>query len=299
MRPSRLNKINKFRKFIFKTTVILIFFSCYLSQGQQKNAVIIMTTNIRYANPNDGINIWDNRKDWLCNFINFTQADLIGGQEVIHKQLNDMAERLPLYSHIGIGRNGGTQGEYCPIFYKTDTFKLLDSDTFWLSKTPNQENSKGWDAALPRIVTWAKFKHKPTDKIMYFFNTHFDHKGKQARFQSAKLLMKKVKEIAGDHPLFITGDFNFTPSVEAYDILTKDNPSGYIVQDGIQSAKLVYGPKYTTNGFNLEPDQSRDRIDYVFFKGDIGIEKHHTVDGQRGPRFISDHFPIVVQARFK
>src|SRR5690606_30920760 len=217
-------------------------------------------------------------------------------QEVIQQQLHDLIERLPEYSYIGIGRNGGTEGEFCPVFYKTNKYKLLDSDTFWLSENPKKENSKGWDAALPRIVTWVKLEDKTTAKVFYFFNTHFDHKGVQARLESAKLLTKKVKAIVGTTPVFISGDFNFTPKVEAYKVLTDQNQNNFKLKDCLKEAKKVYGPTYTTNGFSLEPEQNRDRIDYIFSKGDISILMHHTVDGQRGPNFISDHFPIIVEA---
>lgn len=277
--------------------MVIAMMSFVDTHSQQDTTIKVMTTNIRYANPNDGINIWENRKDWLCNLINFSEVDILGGQEVIQEQLHDMIERLPEYSYIGIGRNGGTEGEFCPIFYKTDRYKLLDSDTFWLSENPKKENSKGWDAALPRIVTWVKLEDKTTSKVFYFFNTHFDHKGVQARLESAKLLTKKAKEIVGSTPFFVSGDFNFTPKVEAYKVLTVQNQSNFILKDCFNTAEKVYGPKYTTNGFNIEPNQQNDRIDYIFYQGDISILKHHTVDGQRGPNFISDHFPIIVEAR--
>ncbi|WP_335965412.1 endonuclease/exonuclease/phosphatase family protein [Galbibacter sp. PAP.153] len=282
------------------TFILLInSFAIQKTKAQEQTPVKIMTTNIRYENPNDGINIWDNRKDWLCDNINFMDIDILGGQEVIYAQLQDMIERLPAYDHIGIGRNGGNEGEFCPVFYKKDKYALLDSNTFWLSETPEKENSKGWDAALPRIVTWVKLKDKQTGKVFFFFNTHFDHKGKEARLKSAELITKKTKEIAGDIPFFVTGDFNLPPSVKAYSVLTKNNPTGFNLEDTYTRAEKTYGPKYTFNGFKLEPDQDRERIDYIFFHGNVAVLKHQTIDGQRGPNYISDHFPIAVDAIVK
>lgn len=276
---------------------MLSFFSIHQLIAQKDTTVRIMTTNIRYANPNDGVNIWDNRKDWLCDNIKFMDIDMLGGQEVIYTQLQDMIQRLSDYAYVGVGRNGEDKGEFCPIFYKKDKYKLLDSDTFWLSETPDKVNSKGWDAALPRIVTWVKLKDVKTKQEFFFFNAHFDHKGKEARLKSAELLMQQTKRIAGKVPFFVTGDFNFAPSVKAYVILTKQNSDNYVLEDSHTTAELVYGPKYTFNGFDLEPNPNRERIDYIFSHGKIKILKHHIVDGQRGKLFVSDHFPIVVDSR--
>lgn len=284
--------------FISKTVILLTLVSGMTTtnvEAQKKHLIKIMSTNIRYANPNDGINIWDNRKDWLCHSINFTDPDIVGAQEVIHKQLTDMIIRLPSYKHIGIGRNGGTKGEYCPIFYKKEKYQLLESHTFWLSETPDEVNSKGWDAALSRIVTYAKFKDKYSGDIFYFFNTHFDHKGKTARLKSAELLTNKAKQIAGAYPYFITGDFNLTPSSKPYDVLTKTHKKVRLF-DTYNEAGKKYGPEYTFNGFAIDPDTDRDRIDYIFYRGNIEILKHHVFDGQRGGRYISDHFPIIIDA---
>lgn len=280
--------------------LLLIFFTLYSNCYAQKETPIkVMTTNIRYASPNDGINIWENRRDWLCQSINFYDIDILGAQEVIHSQLKDMVSRLSDYNHVGIGRNGGNEGEFCPVFYKKSKYDQLEYKTFWLSETPDMENSKGWDAALPRIVTWVKMKDKETNKEFYFFNTHFDHKGEKARLESAKLLIKKAKEIAGKVPFFITGDFNFSPDVEAYSVLTTKNELNFKLKDSKLEAKETYGPEYTFNGFKLEPDQNKKRIDYIFFNNAISINKHHVIDGQRGPSYISDHFPIVIEAFIK
>lgn len=267
--------------------------------AQKAIAVKIMTTNIRMASPNDGINIWDNRKDWLSDNINFMDVDVLGGQEVTYVQLQDMIERLPMYDYVGVGRNGGDEGEFCPIFYKKNKYILLDKNTFWLSETPNKVNSKGWDAVLPRIVTWVKLEDKSSKKVFFVFNTHFDHRGENARIKSAELLLQKSKEIAGKCPFFVTGDFNFSPSHLAYTKLVSSFNSDVGMKDTYTNALQVYGPDYTFNGFELEPDKTRDRIDYILFNGDMEILKHHIVDGQRGKLYISDHFPILIDALIK
>lgn len=272
---------------------------CQFSFAQKTGSLNVATFNIRYANPNDGINIWENRKDWACQSMDFFDVDVFGAQEVIESQLADMVQRLPGYDHVGIGRNGGTEGEFCPVFFKKDVLGLLDEGTFWLSETPEEANSKGWDAALPRIVTWVKLKVKSSGKEFYFFNTHFDHRGRKAQLESAKLLKERIKTIAGDLPFVVTGDFNFSPSFEAYSILTdKGKPSGIDIHDTKGIAVREYGPSYTFNGFAPEPDQARERIDYIFCSNEVSVHKHHTLDGQRGKNFVSDHFPIIVCLSF-
>src|SRR5688572_29417739 len=144
----------------------------------------VMTFNIRYNNPGDSANAWPFRKDKVASQILFHQAHIVGMQKALHGQISDLQERLSQYKFVGVGRDGGEKGEYSAIFYDTIRLQLLSSQTFWLSQQPNVVASVGWDAALTRVVTWAKFKDRKTKKIFYHFNTHFDHRGKNARRES-------------------------------------------------------------------------------------------------------------------
>jgi endonuclease/exonuclease/phosphatase family metal-dependent hydrolase len=266
------------------------------SAQQDDNGLAVMSFNIRYNNPDDGINVWENRKEWLTKSIRFFEADLVGAQEVTYPQLQDMEAFLPSYRHVGIGREGGNKGEFSPIFYRSDRFELLESNTFWLSKTPGKVGSKGWDAALPRIVTWAKFKDKGSGKTFFLFNTHFDHRGKTARKKSAELIAKEIERIAGDSTVILTGDFNTPPNSGPYNTITESDLKDVFPNlDGDSK----YGTEYTTNGWDIEAGDDRDRIDYVFYKGKkIAPLRYHVLDGQRGNRFISDHFPVLVHFHF-
>ncbi len=285
------------KKMIKRLLVLFFMVGSFAVNAQNESDIKAMTFNIRYASPDDGINIWKNRRDWLSACIDFFDVDVFGAQEVIKSQLNDMAQRLPDFDYVGVGRNGGNEGEFCPVFYRKKSFELLDNGTFWLSETPLKVNSKGWDAALPRIVTWVKLRHLNTNKEFYFFNAHFDHKGVLARLESAKLLKTMIQKIAKTELFLISGDFNFPPSAEAYSELINQKGEKLKVLDTKSLAKRVFGPSYTFNGFMLEPDQERERIDYIFSSGNMTILKHHTIDGQRGDKYISDHFPIVVDVR--
>lgn len=276
-----------------KLVTILFVLSFFAMNAQEnKGAVKIISFNIRYNNPDDGINKWENRKEWLTQSIRFFDVDIVGAQEVTYGQLTDMENLLPDYGYVGVGREGGKKGEFTPIFYKEDRFELLESDTFWLSETPEAVASKGWDAALPRILTWAKFKDKKTGAIFLHFNTHFDHRGRGARVNSAKLITKEIKRIAEDNPLILTGDFNSSPDSDPHDILLENGLKDTFLQLDPENR---YGPAYTANGWNAEGRGPGDRIDYIFYKNGARPINYQVLDGQRGKRFISDHFPVIVQ----
>lgn len=283
-----------------KNMIILVVF-LFMSIGgiAQKNNdnFTVMSYNIRMNSPNDGINIWDNRKKWLAESIRFFDGEIVGAQEVTHTQLKDLEALLPNYRSIGQGREGGKKGEYSPIFYNEDRFEVLESDTFWLSETPEKLGSKSWDSSLPRIVTWAKFQDKSTEEIFYFFNTHFDHRGSIARKRSAEIITTKIEEIAGDEPVILTGDLNTAPDSEPYNILVDQE-----IEDVFSNLDegQIYTPGYTFNSWDVEAKGDRYRIDYVFYKGNELLPvKYHVLDGQRGRRFISDHFPVIVEFKWK
>lgn len=281
-----------------KKLVLIAFSICSVigSAQQDDDGLAVMSFNIRYNNPDDGINVWENRKEWLTKSIRFFGADLVGAQEVTSTQLQDMEALLPEFQYIGIGREGGNKGEFSPIFYRKDRFELLESNTFWLSDTPEKVGSKGWDAALPRIVTWAKFKDKDSGKTFYLFNTHFDHRGKTARKKSAGLIAEEIERIAGDNTIILTGDFNTPPNSAPYNTLTESDLND-VFSDLDEESR--YGTEYTTNGWDIEAGDERNRIDYIFYKGKKIVPlKYHVLDGQRGKRFISDHFPVLVHFNF-
>ena len=151
------------------------------------------------------------------------------------------------------------------LFYNSERLDLQDGSTFWLSENPEAVGQKGWDANLPRIVTWAKFKDRKTKKIFFVFNTHFDHIGKVARVGSAKLLLEKVKSIAGKSSVIVTGDFNAMPQDEPIKLLVDRTNSNRLIDAKEISAQPHYGPTGTSNGFG--PKETSDQpIDYIFVK---------------------------------
>ena len=147
-----------------------------VSAGIQAQALNVMTFNIRYNTAADSANAWPFRKDKAASQILFHEVQLLGVQEALYEQIQDLQQRLVQFKYVGVGRDDGKQkGEFSAIFYDTTRLQLIASETFWLSEQPTVPGSKSWDAAITRIVTWARFRDRKTKKAFFAFNTHFDH----------------------------------------------------------------------------------------------------------------------------
>ena len=277
-------------KKLFALLTALIFSGLVMAQDYLN----VMTFNIRYNNPGDSANAWPFRKDKVASQILFHQAHIVGMQEALHGQINDLQERLPQYKFIGVGRDGGEKGEYSAIFYDTTRLQLLSSQTFWLSQQPDVVASVGWDAALTRVVTWAKFKDRKTKKIFYHFNTHFDHRGKNARRESASLLLQKVQSIAGKTVSITTGDFNAKPGDEPIRVIVDSTNQLRLTDSKLVSRTPHYGPIGTFNGFGPK-EAYEEPIDYIFIKNGGKVLQHATLSQTWGGRFSSDHFPVFAR----
>lgn len=258
----------------------------------------IMTFNIRLNTASDGENAWPYRKDIAASQILFHDIQLLGVQEALHDQMVDLQERLPSFKFEGVGRDDGkAAGEYSAIFYDTSRLRVLESATFWLSLTPDIPGSKSWDAAITRIVTWVHFRDRKTKKDFYAFNTHFDHMGKIARAESAKLLLAKVRSIAGKKPVVVMGDFNAEPSAEPIQILLSPNDPDRLINSLELSQTAHYGPTGTFNGFK-NAELSDQPIDHIFLKNGGKVWKHATISQTWKGRFSSDHFPVMAVINF-
>lgn len=278
----------------------IFFFLCYSTGKAQATHFQVMTFNIRYPNPGDGFNYWPNRKELAASMIRFHDADIIGVQEAFRAQLNDLSGLLEGYEWYGVCRTDGAtepdpDGEFSAIIYRSDRFQLVFGNTFWLSENPQEVGKAGWDAALPRIVTWAKFRDKQTQKEFFFFNTHFDHRGEQARAESARLIREQIAQIAGNAPVILTGDFNTIPTDDPYRLLTDKTAEDHL-QDALYLSKEPHhGPMSTwTNSFQF-PGVPDRRIDYIFVKNGVQVLKHANLSDSWSGRLPSDHLPVLAR----
>lgn len=253
------------------------------------------TINMRYDNPDDSLNNWKYRKERMAKFIMSHQLDVFGTQELLANQADDLCSLLPDYSMVGVARDDGKRdGEYAAIFFRTARFTVLDSNTFWLCENPDSVGMKGWDAACVRIATWAKLQENATGKVFMAVNTHFDHIGTEARRQSALLIIGKIKEIVGDKPAVLTGDFNVDDQSEAYKTITTNS---FKLLDARKTAKTVTGCDYTWHDFGQLPKEERSIIDFIFITPGItavSAEIPEVTDG----KYLTDHNPQLATLQF-
>ena len=270
--------------------LLLFSFNQTMHSKGDTDLIRVVTFNIRVA-VDEGINSWDNRKELVASIIETYRADIVGLQEALKTQLEDLNKLLPDFAWVGVGRDDGAEeGEYAAIFYNKKRFEVLEDSTFWLSETPDKP-SIGWDAALKRVVTWAKLRDKITGKIFYHFNTHFDYKGVMARLESANLLNDRVAEVAGKTPAIVTGDFNFKSDFGGYKILTGGRKN-YLF-DTQKIAKVdSSGSNITYNRFGQFLEEG-NKIDYIFIKNNIEVDKHKIIMDTFDGRYSSDHMPVL------
>lgn len=276
-------------------TLSLLLFSCTSWQSGGNDAPLrVMTFNIRLNLASDAQNAWPHRKAAVASMIRFHGADLVGLQEALPEQLDDLAELLPQFARVGVGRAADRTGEHSAILYRKERFDLLENDTFWLSETPDVPGRKGWDAAYERIVTWAKLRDRRTGTILVHVNTHLDHLGVVARREGTRLLLQRIATIAGagaGAPVVLTGDFNDVPDSDPYRLVTASG-----LQDAlVQSRCPHHGPTSTWNGFReIEPGR---RIDFIFVRGIGEVLQHAILSDTFDGRFPSDHLPVLAEIR--
>lgn len=277
-----------------KLSMVLLFLFMGTSAWAQES-LNVMTFNIRMDTPNDGPNQWKFRKEHCAALIQYQAADFIGMQEAFIHQIKDLQGLMPQYRWFGLGRDDGKEaGEFSPLFYQANKFKLLKQATFWLSDSCDKV-SFGWDAACRRVVTWGHFKSLKTGKDFFVFNTHFDHMGKVARRESAHLVLRKIQEIAGKKPVILLGDFNATPEDEPIQILRQAQGALALTDSETISKAGHYGPYSTFNAFKEE--QTGKHIDYIFVKNGWECLRHATHSESWAGKFPSDHFPVSAQLR--
>ncbi|MCV2356025.1 endonuclease/exonuclease/phosphatase family protein [Paucibacter sp. B2R-40] len=251
----------------------------------------IATYNLRLNLASDGPNAWPQRSAAVKALIRYHEFDVFGTQEGLPEQIDELGA-MPEFDHVGVGRDDGKRsGEHAAIFFRKARFEALKNGDFWLSQTPDLP-SKGWDArCCNRLASWVLLRDHETGKRFYVFSVHFDHEGVVARKESAKLLLSKIAEIAGELPVFCVGDFNSTPDTEQIQRMQAALGDAFVV-----SRSPPYGPVGTFNAFKIDAPM-QDRIDYMFVSAGIQILKYGVLSDSVAGRFPSDHHPVLVRAR--
>ncbi len=297
-----LTKLLQFSSFQIHTTLFALAFSGLNSMALDHSPDIkVMSFNIRYGAANDGDNSWKYRTDLVVDTIENFEPDLLGCQEALDFQVRFLQEALPGYAMHGVGRDDGkTKGEYAPIYYKTARFNLVDSGHYWLSETPDVPGSKNWDAAITRMVSWVVLEDKQNNYSRFIFaNTHFDHVGRTARHESAKLIRAMYETQGEGMPAILTGDFNAGENSSPYQALVKGSSA---------NAQPMLDTYRQVNPETLEGEgtfggwvgrTSGARIDWVlttphFITVNAMID-HTNING----KYPSDHFPVEAVVRLK
>jgi len=272
----------------------LLGITCSWSPGEQLR---VMSYNIRYGTAPDGEDHWERRKEFLVATIRAFSPDLLGTQETLSFQRDYLAEHMPEYEVLGVGREDGKErGEMMAVFWRKDRFEVIDSGHFWLSETPEIPGSKSWDSSLPRMVTWVKLRDRVAESKppIVWFNTHFDHRGAVVRRESARLIRRKLEELGKGCSLIIAGDFNAGESSEPYRILFGMSEDGRLspVVDTFRVAFPVRGAEEgTLSGFDVR-NVTGPRIDWIACSRDWTVVKAGIDRTARDGRTPSDHFAV-------
>ncbi|MGC8830293.1 MAG: endonuclease/exonuclease/phosphatase family protein [Verrucomicrobiia bacterium] len=276
---------------------LLAFSLCSINLSAGSPPIKVMSFNIRYGDAKDGTNGWQFRKELVLQTIKVFDPDLLGMQEVLHYQGEYLRTNLTEYEFYGIGREDGKQkGESVPVLFKTNRFEAIKTGHFWLSETPEIPGSKSWDSSLPRICTWVLLKDKIANRTLLYINTHFDHLGKVAREESAKLVRKRFAEFEEKYPVIMTGDFNATEETDAYKYLLESGNKKWI--DSFRASNPIPTP-YELSFHGWKGGRQGRRIDWILHTPDM-VTLNSVIDytSDEG-RYPSDHYPVEAVIRYK
>jgi endonuclease/exonuclease/phosphatase family metal-dependent hydrolase len=257
-----------------------------------------MTFNIRYGTAPDAEHAWPLRRELAFHLIGDFAPDVLGVQEALRFQLDEIRHALPHYGEVGVGREDGREeGEYSAILYDRRRLDLLDHGTFWLSDTPELPGSRSWGNRFPRVVTWARFRHRHAGLTFHVFNTHWDHESQPARLNSAALLLERIRDRAvPDDPVLVMGDFNAGEDNPAFQALLATPEPGrpplYDTFRAVHPHARLTGTYHAFTG-----DRDSDKIDAI-----LASPRWETLDAEivlfnHDGLYPSDHFPVTATLR--
>lgn len=255
----------------------------------------VMSFNIRYGTAGDGDNRWERRRFAVIRVIESFRPHVLGVQEALRFQLDQLATALPGYEEIGVGRSDGVEaGEYAAVLVDTSRLEVLDEGTFWFSDTPQKPGSTSWGNTIPRIATWARLRDRPAGTNFYLYNLHWDHRSQPSRERSAALLLERIGERNhDDEPVIVTGDFNAGESNPAFVALLEDTQVD--LTDTFRALHPDAGGVGTFNGF--VGTTSGEKIDAVLASPEWEIVASEIVRTAPRGRYPSDHFPVTATLR--
>ena len=254
----------------------------------------VMTFNIRVDIPGLKENAWRDRYNGVSQVINAESPAIVGMQEANESMIRDVMQNLSSYDWTGEPRRNGDEGT--PIFYRTDLFTLLDSDTFWLSETPNEVGSMSWNTSYPRVCTWAEFSHieEPNTRFRVF-NTHLDHMSEEARVRGIKLIGEIIHRLnqTSHLPFLLMGDFNDVPSSETLQYCEKELElkNVYLVMEEKKEDRLTF--------HDFKGDVQGEPIDFIFTSQDVKVSQSKIIRTKMENGYPSDHYPVTVEIELK
>ncbi|UCC96318.1 MAG: endonuclease/exonuclease/phosphatase family protein [Phycisphaerales bacterium] len=297
-------RASKVAKALLVLVLVLSFCCCENAAGAKGLELRVMTFNIRYGSANDGENHWKNRREMVFDVIRKQKSDVIGLQEALRFQIDEIREALPMYAEIGVAREDGKiDGEYSAILYRADRFGVGQAGTFWLSDTPEVPGSNTWGATCVRICTWARLVENSSGKTFYTFNLHLDHVSQPSREKSAVLVTQRIQSRSIKEPFVLTGDFNAgeTNPVITYlkgqttlagaDGISSENPISLVDTFGVLHPDV----EDVRTGHAFNGRRQGNKIDYVFVQPGVKVLEAEILYDNVGGRYPSDHFPVTAR----
>jgi endonuclease/exonuclease/phosphatase family metal-dependent hydrolase len=251
----------------------------------------VMSFNIRYGTANDGENRWPARRDLLFDVVRESGPHVLGVQEALGFQLDEMRATLDRYAQAGVGRDDGVAaGEYSAILYDTTRVELLEQGTFWFSDTPAAPGSTSWGNTIPRICTWVRLRDRTDGSIFRVYNVHWDHISQPSRERSAALLLERIA--AGQQPaepVIVMGDFNAGESNPAFLALTSS-----AAVDLRDSYRALHADSTGVGTFHaFEGGREGDKIDAILVGPGWDVQRAEIVRESADGRYPSDHYPVT------
>jgi endonuclease/exonuclease/phosphatase family metal-dependent hydrolase len=288
-RPLHLSFLSSWIQYLLSSLLLLGLASI---ASAEEAPLTVMTYNLRFASTQMP-HAWHVRRPLMRELIKRQSPDVIGTQEGVYQQIQDLAADLPGYDWIGLGRDGGSRGEFMAVFYCTERLDPLEFDHFWLSDTPEAIGSITWGNTNRRMVTWVRFRDRQTDQEFYFFNTHFDHRLQDAREKSAELLLGRVNGLKTTLPILLVGDFNAAAGMNrVYEVLV--GPHAFT---DTWTAAETHGELIGTFHGYLGPIANGYRIDWILSRGTVQALDTEIITFAQDGQYASDHFPVVARVR--